>query len=226
VGYQYLRRLVKDRAASTELMERLTEGIQQFLKDYVNSQAGAQVERVAKRFALIGQAGELATAYGLTGWEKGEARKAAATCLDSWMNVFGDRGNREERQLLEQVRSFLEANGSSRFESMHGGDSQRIINRCGFYHVTEFEYDKDGNLQYGLDGPLPKKGGLREYLLQPNAFRYELCAGFDYKFAVRVLKAHGWLEPGKDKSSQLRNLPGMRKTRVYVIGPKVWEDAE
>jgi uncharacterized protein (DUF927 family) len=172
----------------------------------------------------VGVAGEIATKYGLTGWPEGEAIRAAATCFLSWLNLFGCRGHREERKLLVQVRSFLEANGSSRFENVNGDDGQRVVNRCGFFHVVESELNKDGK-------PVPDVRrfpirGLREYLVLPEAFRNELCAGFDFKFAVAVLKKHGFLIPGSDRTAQSVTLPGIGKTRVYVISPKVWEGAE
>lgn len=216
VGAEYLRVLVRDR---TEIVTSVRDDIRDFIANCVPpASAGGQVERVARRFALVGVAGELATKYGLTGWPKGEAMKAAGVCFVSWLNLFGGRGNREERQLLEQVRAFLEANGSSRFENADADDKQRIINRCGFYRVVETET---------IDGyEVSKKGGQREYLVLPQAFRNELCAGFDLKFAVHVLKEHQWLIPGKDKTAQSITLPGMGKTRVYVIGARLWEDGQ
>jgi putative DNA primase/helicase len=46
---------------------------------------GGQVRRVGLRFALVGAAGEMATAAGLTGWEPGESERAAITCFNAWM---------------------------------------------------------------------------------------------------------------------------------------------
>ena len=43
--------------------------------------ASGQVERVGARFALVGAAGELATAAGLTGWPVGESDRAARACF-------------------------------------------------------------------------------------------------------------------------------------------------
>jgi putative DNA primase/helicase len=217
VGYQYLQ-LLKDHASSTALAESLTADMRKVLVEFAGQYSGFQVERVARRFALVGLAGEQATKDGLTGWNKGEATKAAAACLMSFMNVFGDRGNREERPLLAQVRAFFEANGASRFENTDGNDGQRIINRCGFYRVVESELNTDGKPMLDPSGnPVPKKGGLREFVVLPKAFRKELCAGFDHGFAVSVLKEHQWLIPGKDKTSQSLRLPGMGKTRAYVM---------
>jgi putative DNA primase/helicase len=46
---------------------------------------GGQVHRVGLRFALVGVAGEMATAAGFTGWEPGESERAAITCFNAWM---------------------------------------------------------------------------------------------------------------------------------------------
>ena len=42
----------------------------------IPANAGGQVERVGARFALVGAAGEMATAAGLTGWPAGESEQA------------------------------------------------------------------------------------------------------------------------------------------------------
>lgn len=219
VGHEYLLLLVKDRASSTSLAESMTVGTRKFLIDFVSNEAGGQIERVARRFALVGLAGELATRYGLTGWQEGEATRAAATCFISWLNTFGDRGNREERQLLEQVRAFFEANGASRFQNADGDDGQRIVDRCGFYRVVETELTMGGD-------EVPQKHGLREYLVLPQSFRNEVCAGFDFRFAIRVLKERRYLVSGSDKAAQSVRLPGLGKTRCYVISPTMWECAD
>jgi uncharacterized protein (DUF927 family) len=221
VGVKYLEMLVQERNQSgAQLTEYVAGRIRQFVADCVTQPdmvAGGQVERVARRFALVGTAGELATKFGLTGWPEGEAMKAAGVCFVSWLNLFGGAGNREERQLLEQVRAFFEANGSSRFENMSGDDGQKIINRAGFYRVMETERTMSGD-------EVLKKGGLREYLVLPQAFKQELCAGFDLRFAIKVLKENGWLLPGANRTAQSVTLPGMGKTRAYVISAKLWED--
>ena len=216
VGHEYLGLLVRDRASSTAIAESLTSELRKLLAEFASAGSGPQIEGVARRFALVALAGELASKYGLTGWQQGAATKAAAGCLISWMNAFGCSGHREEWQLIEQVRSFFEANGASRFQNINGDDNQRVIDRAGFLRVVETELTPGGEI--------PKKGGLREYLVLPQAFRNELCAGFDFKFAIKVLKECEWLVPGKDKTAQSVSLPGMGKTRVYVISAKLWED--
>jgi uncharacterized protein (DUF927 family) len=205
VGAELLRRIVNDRP---KLAAVLSEGVRQFVEEFAPANAGGQIERVARRFGLIAVAGEIATRYGLTGWPEHDCERAAAKCFASWLESFGWTGNREERELLAQVRSFLEQHGASRFEDMNGDDGQRVINRAGFYR----------NNVEGAHGE-----ETREYLVLPEAFRREVCAGFDAKFAKKVLQSHGWLVPSTDRISQKIRLPGMGSTWVYVLTAKMWE---
>jgi putative DNA primase/helicase len=91
---EYLRRLVLlDReAVAKEVASYQVE----FQGKYVPPGSGEQVERVAKRFALAAAGGELATDMGITGWETGEAMKAAAGCFKAWLGARGTIGNTED----------------------------------------------------------------------------------------------------------------------------------
>ncbi|MCC7101206.1 MAG: hypothetical protein IT500_16620, partial [Rubrivivax sp.] len=162
--------------------------------------------RVAQRFGLVAVAGELATHYGLTGWPEGEASQAASRCFAAWLDSFGGSGSREDRALLAQVRGFFETHGASRFEDVAATVDQRIINRAGFYRT----------------GP----DGAREYLVLPEAFKRDVCAGFDLKAAIRCLLAQGWIVAGGDgRPTQKPRLPGIGTARVYVF-TNHWAHAE
>jgi uncharacterized protein (DUF927 family) len=79
----------------------------------VNQQAG----RVARRFALVAFAGELATTEGITGWRPGEATKAAKACFYAWLKNYGT-GNREHKNILDAVRAFIEGS-PARFQKIY-----------------------------------------------------------------------------------------------------------
>ncbi len=202
-GVVWLRAIVNDR---DKLADLITGGVRQFVAE--NSPAGAagQVLRVAQRFGLVAVAGELATYYGVTGWPDGEATQAAKRCFAAWLESFGGTGNREDRALLAQVRGFFEAHGASRFEDIGATVDQRVINRAGFYRA-------------GMDG-------AREFLVLPEAFKRDVCAGFDLKVSTRCLLAQGWIVPGGDgRPTQKPRLPGIGTARVFVFTNK-WADAE
>jgi len=202
-GVAWLRAIVNDR---DKLADFITGGVRQFVDDNAPAGAAGQVLRVAQRFGLVAVAGELATHYVLTGWPEGEATQAASRCFAAWLDSFGGIGNREDRALLAQVRGFFETHGASRFEDMGATADQRIINRAGFYRT-------------GMDG-------AREFLVLPEAFKRDVCAGFDLKAATRCLLAQGWIVAGGDnRPTQKPRLPGIGTARVYVFTNK-WADAE
>jgi uncharacterized protein (DUF927 family) len=204
VGSTWLQHLVKDRP---KLGELVADGLRQFVDENVPAEASGQVIRVARRFGLVAAAGELATHYGLTGWPEGEAGNAAAKCFQAWFDAFGRAGNREDKNILEQVRAFIEAHGASRFEDVAVTEDRPIHNRAGFVKVTA--------------------DGTREYWLLPQAFKLEVCKGFDLKTAVEALANAGWLQKAGDRDTQKPRIPAMGgPSRVYVLlAAKMLEDA-
>jgi uncharacterized protein (DUF927 family)/phage/plasmid primase-like uncharacterized protein len=202
-GPEWIRHLVADRL---KLPDFIMDGLRQFVTEAVPADAEGQVLRVARRFALVAVAGELATHYGLTGWQDGEASRGARRCFTAWLESFGGAGNREERAIRSQVRAFFEAHGSSRFESMTASDGARIVNRAGFARTED---------------------GHREYFVLPEVFKRDICQPYDGKRVGRVLLDCGWLDGGKDgKATQKPRLPGMGPTRCYVFTARMWEGDE
>jgi len=156
------------------------------------------------RFTVSPAAGELATGYGLTGWNEGEAIIAAKTCFDAWLEGFGGTGDREQRALLEHVRAFFEAHGKSCFEHYKAPHDQRIQNRAGFYRDDAT--------------------GKREYLVLQEAFKHKVCQGFDQKFAIRTLLNAGWLIPGTDgRPTQKIYISRHGQLRCHVLNSKMWD---
>ncbi len=205
-GVEFLRQVVEHK---NETAETLTDGIKQFIEEIELPEKAAQAGRVARRFALVAVAGEIATACGLTGWQQGEAERAAKECFTAWLAGYGGQHDREEKTILEQVRHFLEQHGASRFEQIGADDSFRITNRAGFWRP---------------------RGDVREYLLLPEAFKNEVCKGLDHRRALHILTKHGWIEPGSDRPAQQIPIPaqqqgslGTNKPRVYVLTRQAWE---
>jgi putative DNA primase/helicase len=179
-------------------------GREDFLKSHVPVGAGGQVVRVAERFALVALAGELATFLGVTDWPPGEAEKAAATCFRAWLSGRGGIGNKEREQVFSQVRAFIEAHGSSRFEPMDSPENIKIINRVGF---REVEMD------------------VVKFYALPESFKSEILSGLDRKSAIRTLIEAGWLETDSNgKATRPVRLPGLGQKRVYILNAdKIFE---
>ena len=200
VGLAWLRAIVSNRS---QLVDFISSGIQQFVDEYTPKGVFGQILRVARRFALVAVAGELATYYGLTGWPSGEATIAAKDCFVAWLESFGSTGNREDRAILSQVRAFFEAHGASRFDDIKFPNNERIQRRAGFYRT-------------GATSD-------REYMVLTEVFKQEICQGFDPKVVIRLLINEGWLEPGNDgKTTQKPRIPGVGTPRCYVFTGNIW----
>ncbi len=196
----FLRALVADPEKARELLRAMRDTLAADLA----GDADGQVRRVADRFALIAAAGELATAYGLTGWRPDDAERAIRICFTSWLATRGTRGAAEPAAMLAQVRGFLEAHGESRFTSWNATDTApRTINRAGFRRQTQ-------------DGP--------EFFIEREVFRRELSQGFDPAQVARALADAGALILGSGEATRKERLPDGRHARVYRIGPALWED--
>lgn len=205
IGCEFLEHVVKERL---KLPSVLGHTVKEFVDRVIDKTASGQVIRVAYRFAIVAMAGELATRYGLTGWETGESISAAKKCFEAWHEGFGGNENQEERKVLSQVRAFFEAHGDSRFTDENSDKDRIVANRVGYKRI-----DENNEL---------------EYLVLRESFKNELCKSLDSKFATKVLVKHGWLIPGSDgKNSQNCRVSDIKGTiRMHVIKTaKMWADA-
>jgi putative DNA primase/helicase len=201
-------------APAIAFLERLTSEVKTFpatLKQAMSSfvdanlptDAGGQAARVCNKFAVIAIAGEYATGAGVTGWKQGDAVAAASACFKSWLDSRGGGGNQERTAILSSVKAFFESHGEARFSDIADTSNRVTINRAGFRAST-------------TDG--------QEYFVLTEAYKRDVCAGFDMKAVTKVLTEAGWIEPdGAGKASQRKRLPDMGLTRCYVFTAKMWE---
>ncbi len=204
------------------------------VNEMVPHAASGQVERVGARFALVGAAGEMATAAGLTGWPAGESERAALACFNAWLAARGGKGNGEVVAMLRQVRRFLETHGDGRFAMWHRGaddHAPKTLQRAGVRRML----GEDGqpvktNAQHGAEfgDRMPAaigEGVSFEYFVLAETFRAEICNGFDYQAVCRVLLDHGCLIPEKGRPFDCKvRLPGVSKNATcYRIPPAIFE---
>lgn len=192
----------------------------QFMENHLPDDAGGQSHRAALRFALVGAAGEIATVWGVTGWQVGEAMQAAVTCFKAWLAQRGGAGNQEAAAMLSQVRQFFELHGDARFtdwERATDDHAPKTVNRAGFrkYHDAT---DEAGQLIYDDDSNRAKEA---EYYVLPETFRQEVCKGFDYKAIARLLAERGCLMMDGQSYTRKERLPVVGNVRCYRITPKL-----
>ncbi len=186
----------------------------QFVDDFVPVNSHGQVFRAASRFGMVAGVGEYAISIRALPWDAGEAFQSVQRCFHSWLAERGGNVASEELRALAQVRHFLEQHGESRFTliAQEGFDENNIGDktnrRAGFRKILD--------------------DGTTEYLVLSEAYKNDLCEGFDYRLVTRVLNEHGFLQRGGDgKSTLVKRLPGVSgAVRVYVIDPSIFTSRE
>ncbi|SAL75788.1 inner membrane protein [Caballeronia arvi] len=195
----FLEAICRDR---TEIDEWLKTEKKRFVEVNLPPGSSGQAHRVCQRFALIGLAGEYASGAGITGWREGDALRAAADCFAAWLDARGGAGNQEKDNILSHVKGFFEAHEESRFSDLNEVTERPTINRAGFRRTGE--------------------NGV-EFLVFPEVFKREICAGFEPKSAAKALIDAGWIRPSPDgKFQRVERLPGKGATRLYVFSSNVW----
>ncbi len=190
------------------LRDRTRAGIDRLAAHWIPELASGQVDRVARRFAVVAVAGELATEAGITGWPEGEATRAAKACFHAWLESRGGIGNAEDAQVLRQVRRFFEAHGEGRFTHWDRAErdddhAPKTLHRAGF--------------RKPIKGMAAELTGWEFYVFK-ETFRGEICDGFDYKAALRVLREREYLEPDRGRPFDCKpRLPGLGPTACYCI---------
>lgn len=209
-GKEWLNYLTQDKNNAQLLAEKLFNEF----KDLLNSsnQQG-HIQRVVDFFALIATAGEMATQAGITGWNSGTALNAIQFVYNDWLSKFQYVGNFEDKQILKKIKSFFEANSSSRFEiinpplnSLGYEPIQKISSRIGF-----IKNDRNGS---------------RKFLVFPTQIQEVI--GEEENKALKLLKKYGWLDYDKGEKTYQKNerIPeGNAKCqkKMYVFNEKMWE---
>ena len=186
-GPAFLERLTRDDRDFCALLETIKQ-LPGFLSE------DGQHKRGAARLALIAMAGELATDYGITGWEEGDAIAAAVEALNLWKNLRGS-GPDERQQTLRQVSQFIDRHGDGRFSDVEG--EHQVRDRAGWWR------DDDGD---------------RVYLFNADGIR-EALGGFDFKRALDHLQEAGALiDCGQAERAKPHRIGG-RRVRLYSIDP-------
>ena len=172
-GPHFVSKYLEDPEQALAMARKLRAQFKALAADRFGLEFEGQVSRAVDRLALVAAAGELATAWDLTGWEPDTVHEAALVVLDLWLEGRGGNGPAESREAVERTRAFILAHGASRFEEIGGQVEHRadqkdrpIINRVGWKHAGLYYIPRTAwkDIHKGAD---PKR-----------AARYVAAAGF------------------------------------------------
>ena len=215
-------------ANADSLPSVLRERMDAALAQWLSAAASGQVNRVARRFALVGVAGELATAAGCTGWPEGAAIQAAQTCFAAWLSARGGDGNGEERLIMQQVRAWFAANAEGRFTYWHRANddrSPRTMNRAGFRRLVNRRGEAIALGVEGEPSEFARQDAEAEFYVFVDIFRAEVCRGLDCSAVLRLLDRRGHIRKATTgQFTRTERLPGLGSAQVYRILPSLFAD--
>ena len=169
------------------------------------AKTSGQVHRVASRFAITGEALEIATEAGLTGFEPGEARVILNRCLKQWVETNG-LTNREETQLIEQVEHWFSTHGSSpRFIDWDLAKKNIATNPDSYFEP----------MSINCAGWRRRSNGIAEYFVYPGVFKDEVSLGFNHIYAAKVLGSAGFIKVTGKEATMPVTFPTGEKKRAY-----------
>jgi len=183
-----------------ELRKQILPIIRAFCEQFVPPGADGQIDRVAQRFAMVAVGGELAQQHGIVPWKPSEAIQAAGKCFDDWLRIRGGIDAAETRDGIEQVRSFLLANGMARF-------------------IPAWESDQDQRIApRDVVGYRQKVGDGWDYFITTTAWKEDVCRGTDAKRLAATLAQRGYLDASDaNRRAKLVRVPGHGQQRLYHV---------
>lgn len=148
-----------------------------------------QARRVAKRFALVAAALELANE--VTGLPQGVGMAGIKQCFDNWFSLNG-AGKQEDRQIIENAVNFMQAYAySPRFANWNSDFTSD--NHAGYRKTSQTELD--------------------EFWIVPKVFEDEILQGKDVLKGCLVLHGIGWLKKNGNRWKMQR----FKNGRFYVL---------
>lgn len=174
-GRFYLKWLLEDLQA---IKEEAQEGITIISKALCPEGASEQIERAARRYAIVQIAGTLAKQAGILP-DSIDERTAVSSCFNAWLDTRGSICPSEDDAIKSMVRGFILQYGSSRFQDIRY-PNETCLNRVGFMRKQD-----DGSI---------------EYIVPKDKFK-DVVTGHQSTRAAKVLKAAGWLRSESDRNT-------------------------
>lgn len=214
-GVDFMRAFIDDvhqrggvEAMKAHIVEKIKEWVESHAKHHT-----AQVQRVAKRFALVAVAGELATEYDVLPWAVGEASQFASLCFKSFVDGFETTEDRQLR-LCKGVLDFAMAYPNN-FEYVIPPDVTvyQAVNPNPFF----------GSIVYGLPINGSNRGEPAVLVLTSEGMK-RACAG-NQSEVIKALEARGWLQTNNGTKKQFKsrtpvNVGGITIFGGYVVIPE------
>lgn len=204
LGPAFIAHIVESQAQlKAELPEMVREIAAELLQRLSSIPDQGTYGHVAKCFALVAIAGELAISAHLLKWDKGSARAAVEKCFLAWAKHEKLIASMSDQGVFRQLQRFFQSERSGKFAPF-----------------SEFECTNGKNLA----GYLHKVDGVNVYLVYRAYFETKLCSKFGKATGIRALRERNLvILGGRSTPTRQVNIPkslqrdGNTKMSFYVI---------
>jgi uncharacterized protein (DUF927 family) len=188
-----------------------------WVRGFTQPTADGEVVRVARRFALLAEAGKLAVEFGVLPWAPKDVDWAVKEVFFAWTTARagGETGSAETAAVIGRLRELIVRHGASRFQRLgqHGD-----LTGNGHTEIHERVVDRAGYVR--------EHSGVRQYLIFPEVWKREVLCGVDPGEVHRALLAKEVIEgDGEGKASILVKIDG-KPQRLYAVAGGAGGDDE
>ena len=177
-----------------------------WLAKYASQYTEGQIQRCAKKFALLAAIGEFAVYIGLLqGFSSesseylslGDLSEGMFQNFTSWLKNRGGEESHELIEIKEQLVNFIMEHGSSRFEAAWEEKDEKIINRVGFRRKID---------------------GYTQYYFEKGQFKKEILKGKSTSYIKRLIDDR--YLTGDQYGDNIRMNPQLQM-RLLVVSPDI-----
>jgi putative DNA primase/helicase len=197
------------RGYQEHLRQRLETMNGLFLSQFNTTQWCGQVKRVAKHFALVALAGEIAIEIKIFPFNQNEVFTGVVTCFQAWMNARGDGGDQELVAGAAQVKRFFEEHYLSRFAWDDSRQFEKSIPNLAGYKRKVYNNGEETGV---------------EFFVFPEKFRTEICKGYNAQAILKELARQEILKRGNNRQFVSDKRLPLGKKKIYHFLPAILAD--
>lgn len=203
----FLSRLVVDVSDPT-FVGNLSKNIYLVATKLTEGTIDTAVGRVAKRFALVQVALELAHNYGLLPFPIEQIDWAISTIFKDWLDARGGDGSIEIKRAIAHIEHLLVTNElSDRVHDLRNGSDQIVRNLLAYRKVD-------------------REGDTEEFWVPRSVFEQEFCNGVNKAELVKELQRVGLLIPPRPDGKSIHQRKINKKSSYYYVFGKRESDGE
>jgi uncharacterized protein (DUF927 family) len=207
---QWMRFLVKN---YDQIIEKIRSTLPSWIEQFAKQGADGQVQRVARKFAIIAIVGEIAIGERILPFDRGEAASATKKIFNRWLEQRGGTGCLEIQNVKKRLVSFLQEKINSRFLNADETNHDKNIQNVAGYIEYENKLIKD---ESGNEIITPV---IKAFWFEQKVFQTEIIQSPNHKFFTKQLVADGFISPDKSGYPTQIKRPSKQEARRFCVVP-------